>query len=227
MCGHAGLLKRQRWPEDWAFRPVLRLLSMIRDWLSHFSRAAWARFPLLCRNLPNAFHGKPSLCFVQLCTIITEWDRQRSGGPVSFHQRFSDCSKIVVTVGIPIPHKPRFHAGLRAVRQSNGFIVGNRKPVLCIPPQVPISSALPGSWAIMFLYCFIIFHRHFLNWCKIRCKLTYPDLPLKINEAGHFSFLRSFIVNIHCCRDIRMPHDFLNNLEIFLVLAKTSAKCMP
>lgn len=103
----------------------------------------------------------------------------------------------------------------------------NRKPVLCIPPQVPISSALPGSWAIMFLYCFIIFHRHFLNWCKIRCKLTYPDLPLKINEAGHFSFLRSFIVNIHCCRDIRMPHDFLNNLEIFLVLAKTSAKCMP
>ena len=110
---------------------------------------------------------------------------------------------------------------------SSGFIVGNRKPVLCIPPQVPISSALPGSWAIMFLYCFIIFHRHFLNWCKIRCKLTYPDLPLKINEAGHFSFLRSFIVNIHCCRDIRMPHDFLNNLEIFLVLAKTSAKCMP
>lgn len=112
-------------------------------------------------------------------------------------------------------------------RQSRGFIVGNRKPVLCIPPQVPISSALPGSWAIMFLYCFIIFHRHFLNWCKIRCKLTYPDLPLKINKAGHFSFLRSFIVNIHCCRDIRMPHDFLNNLEIFLVLAKTSAKCMP
>ena len=110
---------------------------------------------------------------------------------------------------------------------SSGFIVGNRKPVLCIPPQVPISSALPGSWAIMFLYCFIIFNRHFLNWCKIRCKLTYPDLPLKINEAGHFSFLRSFIVNIHCCRDIRMPHDFLNNLEIFLVLAKTSAKCMP
>lgn len=112
-------------------------------------------------------------------------------------------------------------------RQSRGFIVGNRKPVLCIPPQVPISSALPGSWAIMFLYCFIIFHRHFLNWCKIRCKLTYPDLPLKINKAGHFSFLRSFIVNIHCCRDIRMPHDFLNNLEIFLVLAKASAKCMP
>ena len=108
-----------------------------------------------------------------------------------------------------------------------GYIVLNRKPVLCIPPQVPISSALPGSWAIMFLYCFIIFHRHFLNWCKIRCKLTYPDLPLKINKAGHFSFLRSFIVNIHCCRDIRMPHDFLNNLEIFLVLAKTSAKCMP
>lgn len=111
--------------------------------------------------------------------------------------------------------------------QSRGFMVGNRKPVLCIPPQVPISSALPGSWAIMFLYCFIIFHRHFLNWCKIRCKLTYPDLPLKINKAGHFSFLRSFIVNIHCCRDIRMPHDFLNNLEIVLVLAKTSAKCMP
>ena len=111
--------------------------------------------------------------------------------------------------------------------QSRGFMVGNRKPVLCIPPQVPISSALPGSWAIMFLYCFIIFHRHFLNWCKIRCKLTYPDLPLKINKAGHFSFLRSFIVNIHCCRDIRMPHDFLNNLEIFLVLAKASAKCMP
>ena len=23
-----------------------------------------------------------------------------------------------------IPHKPRFHTGLRAVRQSNGFIVG-------------------------------------------------------------------------------------------------------
>lgn len=113
------------------------------------------------------------------------------------------------------------------IQLSRGFIVGNRKPVLCIPPQVPISSALPGSWAIMFLYCFIIFHRHFLNWCKIRCKLTYPDLPLKINKAGHFSFLRSFIVNIHCCRDIRMPHDFLNNLEIFLVLAKTSAKCMP
>lgn len=110
---------------------------------------------------------------------------------------------------------------------KSGFMVGNRKPVLCIPPQVPISSALPGSWAIMFLYCFIIFHRHFLNWCKIRCKLTYPDLPLKINKAGHFSFLRSFIVNIHCCRDIRMPHDFLNNLEIVLVLAKTSAKCMP
>ena len=113
------------------------------------------------------------------------------------------------------------------VLKLTGFIDWNRKPVLCIPPQVPISSALPGSWAIMFLYCFIIFHRHFLNWCKIRCKLTYPDLPLKINKAGHFSFLRSFIVNIHCCRDIRMPHDFLNNLEIFLVLAKTSAKCMP
>lgn len=114
-----------------------------------------------------------------------------------------------------------------SLRWQNNCFVPNRKPVLCIPPQVPISSALPGSWAIMFLYCFIIFHRHFLNWCKIRCKLTYPDLPLKINEAGHFSFLRSFIVNIHCCRDIRMPHDFLNNLEIFLVLAKTSAKCMP
>ena len=146
MCGHAGLLKRQRWPEDWALRPVLRLLSMIQDWLSHFSRAAWARFPLLCRNPPNAFHGKPSLCFVQLCTIITEWDRQRSGGPVSFHQRFSDCSKIVVTVGIPIPHKPRFHAGLRAVRQSRGFIVGNTPPVSssgfitpCTVEKVPFS----------------------------------------------------------------------------------------
>ena len=122
---------------------------------------------------------------------------------------------------------PCCHGMLSKGVQSRGFMVGNRKPVLCIPPQVPISSALPGSWAIMFLYCFIIFHRHFLNWCKIRCKLTYPDLPLKINKAGHFSFLRSFIVNIHCCRDIRMPHDFLNNLEIFLVLAKTSAKCMP
>lgn len=165
--------------------------------------------------------------FVSLHIVIAERDRQCTGGPVSFHPRIFICSKIVVTVVNLISHKPRFHAGLRAVHQSNGFIVGNRKPVLCIPPQVPISSALPGSWAIMFLYCFIIFHRHFLNWCKIRCKLTYPDLPLKINKAGHFSFLRSFIVNIHCCRDIRMPHDFLNNLEIFLVLAKTSAKCMP
>ena len=169
----------------------------------------------------------PLSLFVQLHIVIAKRDRQRTGGPVSFHPRIFICSKIVVTVVNPTTRKPRFHAGLRAVRQSNGFIVGNRKPVLCIPPQVPISSALPGSWAIMFLYCFIIFHRHFLNWCKIRCKLTYPDLPLKINEAGHFSFLRSFIVNIHCCRDIRMPHDFLNNLEIFLVLAKTSAKCMP
>ena len=132
--------------------------------------------------------------------------------------------------GLPCQEKGRPRAAALACgagSQSSGFMVGNRKPVLCIPPQVPISSALPGSWAIMFLYCFIIFHRHFLNWCKIRCKLTYPDLPLKINKAGHFSFLRSFIVNIHCCRDIRMPHDFLNNLEIFLVLAKTSAKCMP
>ena len=132
--------------------------------------------------------------------------------------------------GLPCQEKGRPRAAALACgagSQSSGFMVGNRKPVLCIPPQVPISSALPGSWAIMFLYCFIIFHRHFLNWCKIRCKLTYPDLPLKINEAGHFSFLRSFIVNIHCCRDIRMPHDFLNNLEIFLVLAKASAKCMP
>ena len=132
--------------------------------------------------------------------------------------------------GLPCQEKGRPRAAALACgagSQSSGFMVGNRKPVLCIPPQVPISSALPGSWAIMFLYCFIIFHRHFLNWCKIRCKLTYPDLPLKINKAGHFSFLRSFIVNIHCCRDIRMPHDFLNNLEIFLVLAKASAKCMP
>ena len=110
--------------------------------------------------------------------------------------------------------------------QSRGFMVGNRKPVLCIPPQVPISSALPGSWAIMFLYCFIIFHRHFLNWCKNRCKLAYPNLPLKINETGYFSFLGSFIVDIHCCRDVRMPHDFLDNLEIFLVFTKASAKGM-
>ena len=64
--------------------------------------------------------------FVQLHIVIAEQDRQRTGGPVSFHQRFSNCSKIVVTVVNLISHKPRFHAGLRAVRQSKGFIVGNK-----------------------------------------------------------------------------------------------------
>ena len=63
--------------------------------------------------------------FVQLPIIMAERDRQHAGDPVSFHQRISNCSKIVVTVVNLISHKPRFHAGLRAVRQSNGFIVGN------------------------------------------------------------------------------------------------------
>ena len=62
--------------------------------------------------------------FVQLPIIMAERDRQHAGGPVSFHQRISNCSKIVVTVVNLISHKPRFHTGLRAVRQSNGFIVG-------------------------------------------------------------------------------------------------------
>ena len=64
--------------------------------------------------------------FVSLHIVIAERDRQRTGGPVSFHPRIFICSKIVVTVVNLISHKPRFHAGLRAVRQSNGFIVGKR-----------------------------------------------------------------------------------------------------
>lgn len=39
---------------------------------------------------------------------------------------YSFSSKSNRTAVKPIPHKPRFHAGLRAVRQSNGFIVGTK-----------------------------------------------------------------------------------------------------
>ena len=67
--------------------------------------------------------------FVSLHIVIAERDRQRTGGPVSFQPRIFICSKIVVTVVNLIPHKPRFHAGLRAVRQSNGFIVGNKSAI--------------------------------------------------------------------------------------------------
>ena len=68
----------------------------------------------------------PLSLFVQLHIVIAKLDRQRTGGPVSFHPRIFICSKIVVTVVNPTTRKPRFHAGLRAVRQSNGFMVGNR-----------------------------------------------------------------------------------------------------
>lgn len=63
--------------------------------------------------------------FGSVCIVITERDRRRAGGPVSFHPRIFICSKIVVTVVNLISHKPRFHAGLLAIRQSSGFIVGN------------------------------------------------------------------------------------------------------
>ena len=36
-----------------------------------------------------------------------------------------------------IPHKPRFHTGLRAVRQSNGFIVGTKATIFSISPKPP------------------------------------------------------------------------------------------
>lgn len=74
---------------------------------------------------PQAFYKNSLSLFVQLHIIMAERDRQRTGGPVSFHPRIFICSKIVVTVVNLISHKPRFHAGLRAIRQSNGFIVGN------------------------------------------------------------------------------------------------------
>lgn len=60
---------------------------------------------------------------------------------------YSFSSKSNRTAVKPIPHKPRFHAGLRAVRQSNGFIVGNTPPVSssgfitpCTVEKVPFSQ---------------------------------------------------------------------------------------
>ncbi len=87
--------------------------------------------PLGPTSLTETLHPKKPVhknslsLFVQLHIIMAERDRQRTGGPVSFHPRIFICSKIVVTVVNLISHKPRFHAGLRAIRQSNGFIVGN------------------------------------------------------------------------------------------------------
>ena len=81
---------------------------------------------LLCCNLSKAFNGNPSLILVQLRFVTAKRNRRCIGGPVSSHQRIFICSKTVVTAVNPISHNPRFHTGLRAVRQSNGFMVGNR-----------------------------------------------------------------------------------------------------
>lgn len=81
---------------------------------------------LLCCNLSKAFNGNPSLILVQLRFVTAKRNRRCIGGPVSSHQRIFICSKTVVTAVNPISHNPRFHTGLRAVRQSNGFMVGTK-----------------------------------------------------------------------------------------------------
>ena len=51
-------------------------------------------------------------------------DRRRAGGPVSFPPWIFICSKMVAAAGSLISHKPGVPAGLRAVCQSSGFMVG-------------------------------------------------------------------------------------------------------
>ena len=53
------------------------------------------------------------------------------------------------------------------------------------------------------------------------------NLSIKIGHDLLLLLLGSIGVNIHRCRDIRMPHDRLDHLEIRLVLTEPRAERMP
>ena len=50
---------------------------------------------------------------------------------------------------------------------------------------------------------------------------------LESGEAGLFPFHVRFIVNIHCCLNIRMTHDLLNRLEVRFVFTIPGAESVP
>lgn len=53
------------------------------------------------------------------------------------------------------------------------------------------------------------------------------DFPLQIFKGYLFSLFRYLCINVHGGADVAMPHDFLNNLQVRFIFAKTSAKGMP
>lgn len=52
------------------------------------------------------------------------------------------------------------------------------------------------------------------------------NLAFKACEALLFPIHRSFIVDVHCCGNIGMTHDFLNDLDVSFVLTEPRAECV-